>query len=756
MSDAKTAEQAPIEQTPQPIPEVVQKQYDHLVETIRAYNPGADFAQIDAAFRYAAAHHGAQKRKDGSPFVTHPIAVAQIVAEELHLDSESIIAALLHDCIEDTDATYDDIAKRFSPTVADLVEGVSKLTRVHYTSKEEEQMENLRKMLMAMAKDIRVILIKIADRLHNMRTMAYQTAEKQRAKSLETMEIYAPIAHRLGMQRAKWELEDLSLQYLDPEGYKEITDALNAKMDKLEAFMDSVKGKIQARLDSEGVEATIFSRIKHVYSIYRKMYSQHLDINGIFDLCAFRVIVDTIPDCYNVLGIIHDMFKPVPGRFKDYISTPKPNMYQSVHTTVIGSEGIPFEVQIRTWDMHHTAEYGIAAHWKYKMGEGANAVVRAGDEDKFAWIRRLLESQQESDAQDFFHNMKIDLFADEVFVFSPKGDVINLPAGATPIDFAYSIHSDVGNNMVGAKVNGRIVTYDYVLQNGDIVEIRTSKSAPGPSRDWLNIAKSGSARTKIKQWYKKERREENVIRGREMLSEELRHNSLTLDDVLDESVITPILKRLSFGTVDDLYAAIGYGGVTATRVANRLRDEVRNIKPNRKTALEKVSEAAERREQQAKKEGKAVHGILVAGLSNCLVKFSRCCTPVPGDDIIGFITRGQGVSIHRRDCANCRRLLSQPGNEGRCVDVEWAGKVDDSYQTTVVITAKDRSGIVLDIAAVLNVLNAKVRTLSARDNGAGTAVTSVTLEVKDAAELKYVMNRLSSIQGVISVARNGG
>ena len=730
------------------------KMYAELEEKIKNCGHPMDLGRIRAAYEMARVAHSGQLRKDGSPYVTHCVAAADI-SVDMGLDEDSIIAALLHDVIEDTNLTHADIARQFGTAVADIVEGVTKLTRVQYTSKEDEQMENLRKMLMAMAKDIRVILIKIADRLHNMRTMAYQTAEKQRAKSLETMEIYAPIAHRLGMQRAKWELEDLSLQYLDPEGYKEITDALNAKMDELEAFMDSVKSKIQARLDSEGVEATIFSRIKHVYSIYRKMYSQHLDINGIFDLCAFRVIVDTIPDCYNVLGIIHDMFKPVPGRFKDYISTPKPNMYQSVHTTVIGSEGIPFEVQIRTWDMHQTAEYGIAAHWKYKMGEGANAVVRAGDEDKFAWIRRLLESQQESDAQDFFHNMKIDLFADEVFVFSPKGDVINLPAGATPIDFAYSIHSDIGNNMVGAKVNGRIVTYDYVLQNGDIVEIRTSKSAPGPSRDWLNIAKSGSARTKIKQWYKKERREENVIRGREMLSEELRHNSLTLDDVLDESVITPILKRLSFSTVDDLYAAIGYGGVTATRVANRLRDEVRNVKPDRKTALEKVSEAAERREQQAKKEGKAVHGILVAGLSNCLVKFSRCCTPVPGDDIIGFITRGQGVSIHRRDCANCRRLLSQPGNEGRCVDVEWAGKVDDSYQTTVVITAKDRSGIVLDIAAVLNVLNAKVRTLSARDNGAGTAVTSVTLEVKDAAELKYVMNRLSSIQGVISVARNG-
>ena len=731
------------------------RMFEALEEKIRESGHNMDLGRIRAAYETARMAHSGQKRKDGSPYVTHCVAAAEITVE-MGLDEDSIIAALLHDVIEDTNLTHTDIARQFGEPVADIVEGVTKLTRVQYTSKEDEQMENLRKMLMAMAKDIRVILIKIADRLHNMRTMAYQTPEKQRAKSLETMEIYAPIAHRLGMQRAKWELEDLSLQYLDPAGYAEITRSLDEKMPVLEEFMSSMEAKIHKRLDAEGIEATIYCRIKHVYSIYRKMYAQNLSMNGIFDLCAFRVIVDTIPDCYNVLGVIHDMFKPVPGRFKDYISTPKPNMYQSVHTTVIGSEGIPFEVQIRTWDMHHTAEYGIAAHWKYKMGEGANAVVRAGDEDKFAWIRRLLESQQESDAQDFFHNMKIDLFADEVFVFSPKGDVINLPAGATPIDFAYSIHSDIGNNMVGAKVNGRIVTYDYVLQNGDIVEIRTSKSAPGPSRDWLNIAKSGSARTKIKQWYKKERREENVIRGREMLSEELRHNSLTLDDVLDENVITPILKRLSFGTVDDLYAAIGYGGVTATRVANRLRDEVRNVKPDRKTALEKVSEAAERREQQAKKEGKAVHGILVAGLSNCLVKFSRCCTPVPGDDIIGFITRGQGVSIHRRDCANCRRLLAQPGNEGRCVDVEWAGKVDDSYQTTVVITAKDRSGIVLDIAAVLNVLNAKVRTLSARDNGAGTAVTSVTLEVKDAAELKYVMNRLSSIQGVISVARNGG
>lgn len=726
--------------------------FDDLITKIKETCPGMDLGRIRAAYDMARLAHSGQLRKDGSPYVTHCVAAADITVD-MGLDEDSIVSALLHDVIEDTNLTHDDIARQFGDAVADIVEGVTKLTRVQYTSKEDEQMENLRKMLMAMAKDIRVILIKIADRLHNMRTMAYQSADKQRSKSLETMEIYAPIAHRLGMQRAKWELEDLSLQYLDPAGYKEITTSLEAKMGDLERFMDSMKEKIQTRLDADGVKATIYCRIKHVYSIYRKMYAQKLDINGIFDLCAFRVIVDTIPDCYNVLGIIHDMFKPVPGRFKDYISTPKPNMYQSVHTTVIGSEGIPFEVQIRTWEMHYTAEYGIAAHWKYKMGNGATA-VREGDEDKFAWVRRLLESQQESDAQDFFHNLKIDMFADEVFVFSPKGDVINLPAGATPIDFAYSIHSDVGNHMVGARVNGRIVTYDHVLQNGDIVEIRTSKNAPGPSRDWLNVAKSGSARTKIKQWYKKERREENVIRGREMLEDELKHNGLTLDDAQDEETIAPILKRLSFGTIEDLYAAIGYGGVTATRVANRIRDELRT-KPDRKTALDKVSEAAERRENNAKKTGKPVHGILVEGLSNCLVKFSRCCTPVPGDDIVGFITRGQGVSIHRRDCTNCAQLMNQPENQGRWVGVSWAENITDSYVTTVSIASKDRSGLVMDIATVLNSLNAKVRSLTSRDTGAGLAVSTITLEVKNSGELRYIMGRLASIPGVSSVVRNG-
>ena len=727
--------------------------YAALEEKIRAGSHPMDMQRIRAAYEMARAAHEGQKRKDGSPYVTHCVAAADI-SVDLGLDEDSIIAALLHDVIEDTTLTHADIAHQFGPAVADIVEGVTKLTRMQVATKEDEQMENLRKMLMAMAKDIRVILIKIADRLHNMRTMAYQTAEKQRTKSLETMEIYAPIAHRLGMQQAKWELEDLALQYLDPQGYKEITEWLDAKMPVLEGFMDSMKTKIQTRLDEEGIEATIYCRIKHVYSIYRKMYAQKLDMNGIFDLCAFRVIVDTIPDCYNVLGVIHDMFKPVPGRFKDYISTPKPNMYQSVHTTVIGSEGIPFEVQIRTWDMHHTAEYGIAAHWKYKMGDGS-AALRQGDEDKFAWVRRLLESQQESDAQDFFHDLKIDMFADEVFVFSPKGDVINLPAGATPIDFAYVIHSDVGNHMVGAKVNGRIVTYDYVLQNGDIVEIRTSKSAPGPSRDWLNLVKSGSARTKIKQWFKKERREENIIRGREMLEDELKHNELSLDEVSDEEIMAPILKRLSFNAVDDLYAAIGYGGVTAARVANRLRDELKNLNAERKTAIDKMNQAAERREEKAKKEGKAVHGILVEGLDNCLIKFSRCCTPVPGDDIVGFITRGQGVSIHRRDCKNYQQRLNQPEQEQRWIKVSWASQITDSYVTTLTIASKDRSGLVMDIATVLNALNAKVRTLSSRSLGSGLALTVVTLEVKNVGELRYIMSRLSSIPGVSGVTRNG-
>lgn len=729
------------------------KMFAALEEKIKNSGVEMDMGRIRAAYDMARLAHSGQLRRDGSPYVTHCVAAADI-SVDMGLDEDSVVAALLHDVIEDTQLTHHDIARQFGEPVANIVEGVTKLTRVQYTSKEDEQMENLRKMLMAMAKDIRVILIKIADRLHNMRTMAYQTEEKQRIKSLETMEIYAPIAHRLGMQRAKWEIEDLALMYLDPTGYNEIMQTLQERMPTLEAFMNDVEGQIKRRLEEEGMHASVYSRIKHIYSIYRKMYAQKLDINGIFDLCAFRVIVDTIPDCYNVLGIIHDMFKPVPGRFKDYISTPKPNMYQSVHTTVIGSQGIPFEVQIRTWEMHRTAEYGIAAHWKYKIGDSG---VKTGDEEKFAWVRRLLESQQESDATDFFHNLKIDMFADEVFVFSPKGDVINLPAGATPIDFAYSIHSAVGNSMVGASVNGRIVTFDHVLQNGDIVEVRTAKNAPGPSRDWLNIAKSGSARTKIKQWFKKERREENIARGKEMFEAELRNKGLRMDDITGEDILPQLLKKVSYTSLDEMYAAIGYGGMAATRAVNRIKDELARQQHavDKRTVLDKVTEAAERREQMAKKAGKPVHGILVEGLDNCLIKFSRCCTPVPGDDIIGYITRGQGVSIHRTDCENARRRAERPEDEGRWLNVSWADEIHESYTTTLTVVSRERGGLVMDIATVMNALNTKVRSINARDTG-DKSIVVITLETKGLDELKSVINRIQGISGVVEVNRNGG
>ncbi len=550
----------------------IEAMYQHLEDTVRSYNPSANFQQIRQAYEFARDLHGPQLRKDGSPFIPHPLAVAQIVAEELHLDSESIEAALLHDTIEDTDATHEQLAKLFSPTVADLVEGVSKLTRVHYTSKEEEQMENLRKMLMAMSKDIRVILIKISDRLHNMRTMEYQTPEKQKQKSFETMEIYAPIAHRLGMQKMKWELEDLSLKYLDPVGYREITEALDEKAAEYDGFMSAIHDQIVTRLRAEGIEATVYGRMKHPYSIYRKMYTQNKSLDDVFDLFAFRVIVDTVADCYNVLGIIHDLYKPILGRFKDYIGTPKPNLYQSLHTTVVGESGIPFEVQIRTKEMHEVAEYGIAAHWKYKQnGQGG------GDEGRYEWVRRLLENQEGADAEDFIHSLKVDMFADEVFVFTPNGDVINLPAGATPIDFAYNIHSAVGNHMVSAKVNGRIVPLNHRLQNGDVVEVTTSQSAHGPSRDWIKIARSSNARSKIRQWFKREKRDENIVNGRQSFESELKRTGVSLKELLADENVPNVLKKLSFNSVDDMYAAIGYGGVTALKVIGRLREDIQRI-----------------------------------------------------------------------------------------------------------------------------------------------------------------------------------
>ena len=736
MSEATRAENAA------PVPYDLEAHYQELEQKITSAGIPADLGRVRAAFECADRAHSGQKRRDGSPYVSHCIAAA-IITAEMGLDEDSIISALLHDTIEDTSLTHDDIARSFGASVADIVEGVTKLTRVQYTSVEEQQMENMRKMLLAMAKDIRVILIKMADRLHNMRTMAYQSEEKQRIKSLETMEIYAPIAHRLGMQKIKWELEDLSLLYLDPAGYKAITDALEERMPTLEKFMDEMRTQICERLELDGVHATISSRIKHIYSIYRKMYAQKLDINGIFDLCAFRVIVDTIPDCYNVLGIIHDMYKPLPGRFKDYISTPKPNMYQSVHTTVIGSEGIPFEVQIRTWEMHMTAEYGVAAHWKYKTGSGEG--TKAGDEEKFAWIRRLLETQQESDAQDFFHNLKVDMFADEVFVFSPKGDVINLPAGATPIDFAYSIHSAIGNSMVGATVNGRIVNFDYVLQNGDIVDIRTSKNAPGPSRDWLNLAKSGAARTKIKQWFKKERRTENIEAGKEMIEHEAKRLSLNMTSLFKKEYLDQALKRYGFASADDMYAAVGYGTMPAHKFISRLREYNKELQPEKPAATAEITPP---------KKPQPGSTIEVEGIDNCLVRVSRCCTPLPGDDIIGFITKGRGVSVHRRDCINVREDKLTDDEKARIINCHWVDEAAGKYMCDLQVMSTNRPGIIADVSMALNDYKLSISALNMRITKKNLAVIDVTIEVGDTSQLSNIIKRLYTIPGVYNVLRS--
>ena len=728
--------------------------YQHLEDTVRGYNPSANFQQIRQAYELAREMHGTQMRKDGSPFITHPLAVAQIVAEELHLDSESIIAALLHDTIEDTSVTHEQIAKLFSPTVADLVEGVSKLTRVHYTSKEEEQMENLRKMLMAMSKDIRVILIKISDRLHNMRTMEYQTPEKQKQKSFETMEIYAPIAHRLGMQKMKWELEDLSLKYLDPISYREITEALDEKAAEYDGFMSSIHDQISQRLNELGIQHIVYGRMKHPYSIYRKMYTQNKNLDDVFDLFAFRVIVDTVADCYNVLGIIHDLYKPILGRFKDYIGTPKPNLYQSLHTTVVGESGIPFEVQIRTWEMHETAEYGIAAHWKYKQnGQGS------GDEGRYEWVRRLLENQEGADAEDFIHSLKVDMFADEVFVFTPQGDVINLPAGATPIDFAYNIHSAVGNHMVSAKVNGRIVPLNHRLQNGDVVEVMTSQNAHGPSRDWIKIARSSNARSKIRQWFKREKRDENIVNGRQSFESELKRTGVSLKELLADENVPNVLKKLSFNSVDDMYAAIGYGGVTALKVIGRLREDIQRILHQHQAdrqAEVPVAGQPEVMRPAVPQRSKGEHGIIVEGLSNCLVKFSKCCSPVPGDDIVGFITRGYGVSVHRSDCPNVLRSRNTPAEAGRWIRVSWADKTSESYHTMLQIVAKDRISLIVDVSTVLSATKTRVLSLNARSTPDGFGLLDLGIEVSDREQLKTVMNRLEQIQGVMKVTRPAG
>ncbi|MEE0718964.1 MAG: bifunctional (p)ppGpp synthetase/guanosine-3',5'-bis(diphosphate) 3'-pyrophosphohydrolase [Oscillospiraceae bacterium] len=726
--------------------ESFEEHYASMCDAIKKHLPGADMALIDRAVDYANQKHKLQKRKDGSPYIIHPLAVAQIVAE-MGLDCDAILGALLHDCIEDTDASHEDIEKIFGPTVAELVEGVTKLTRANFSSSEQAQMENLRKMFMAMSKDIRVVLIKIADRLHNMRTMQYQTPEKQIQKCRETMDVYAPLAHRLGMQKIKWELEDTALRYLAPMEYNEIMSYLQAHKEKDEAFMRTIQDKITQRLTSVGIHNTTYGRIKHVYSIYRKMLAQGKTIDELYDIYAFRVIVDTIPDCYNVLGHVHDLFSLVPGRFKDYISTPKPNMYQSLHTTVIGSQGIPFEVQIRTWQMHETAEYGIAAHWKYKQGTGT------GTEKDFEWVRRLLESQQDSDAEEFVQSMKIDMFDDEVFVYTPKGRIVSLPAGSTPIDFAYAIHSGVGNSMIGAKVNNRIANIDTTLKNGDIVEVLTSKSAKGPSRDWLTICKSNQARTKIKQWFKKEKREENIVHGKASFESEMKRVGLPLTAATDPELEGQLLKKLSFDTWDDMFAAIGYGGLTAAKAVGRIRDDIN--KALKQQTAEKLPQSPLRFRPDSEaviQNRHAVNGVIVEDIDSCMIKFAKCCTPVPGDPIVGFITKGFGVSIHRADCPNAQNR-EDPRQAARWVRVRWATQEEQPFETTLELDCITRDGLILDVAMVLSTARVRVKEMSGKDLPGGRSAITIRFEVKDVAELESVRTKLLNIRDVVGSRR---
>jgi len=726
--------------------ETFEDHYASMHQALLKHMPNADMALIDKAVDYANAKHKYQKRKDGSPYIIHPLAVAQVVAE-IGLDMDAILGALLHDCIEDTDASHEDIEKIFGTTVAELVEGVTKLTRADFTSSEQAQMENLRKMFMAMSKDIRVVLIKIADRLHNMRTMQYQTPEKQVKKCRETMDIYAPLAHRLGMQRIKWELEDLSLRYLAPVEYETIMSHLTAHKEQDEIFMNTIQERITERLTSMGIHNKTYGRIKHVYSIYRKMLDQGKTMDELYDIYAFRVVVDSIPDCYNVLGHVHDLFHLVPGRFKDYISTPKPNMYQSLHTTVIGSQGIPFEVQIRTWEMHETAEYGIAAHWKYKQGTGG------GSEKDFEWVRRLLETQQDSDAEEFVQSMKIDMFDDEVFVYTPKGRIVSLPKGSTPIDFAYAIHSGVGNAMIGAKVNNRIANIDAKLRNGDIVEVLTSKSAKGPSRDWLTICKSNQARTKIKQWFKKEKREENVIHGRTSFEAEMKRMGLPLTALSDPDLEAHLLKKLSFSNWDDLYAAIGYGGLTAAKAVGRMREDI--MKAIKAQNTEKLTQSPLRIKpdsEAAQLDRHGINGVIVEDIESCMIKFAKCCTPVPGDAIAGFITKGFGVSVHRADCPNAANR-EDPRQASRWVRVRWAAQEEQPFETTLELDCITRDGLLLDVAMVMTAARVRVKELVGKDLPGGRSMFTVRFEVKNVAELETIRKKLLAIRDVTGSRR---
>ncbi len=722
-----------------------------LEEKIRKYNKTGDLSNVEKAFEFAREAHEGQKRISGEDYIYHPVAVACILAD-LESDTQAICAALLHDVVEDTKYTLEDVRSRFGDDVAIMVDGVTKLGKIHYTSKEQQQIESLRKMFLAMAKDIRVIVIKLADRLHNMRTLKSMTEEKQREKSRETMEVYAPLAHRLGMSSIKGELEDLSLKYLDPVAYHEITESIAQKKRERDDYIQSVMKTLEEKLDSIGIKGKVSGRAKHFYSIYRKMYTQHKSIDEIYDLFAVRIIVDTVSDCYAVLGMVHELYKPIPMRFKDYIAMPKPNMYQSLHSTVIGPYGNPLEIQIRTWEMHIVAEKGIAAHWKYK--EGSTAVTDS--DSKLLWVRQLLEMQKETiDEDDFMRALKIDLFADEVFVFTPNGDVINLPAGATSIDFAFAIHSAIGYKMMGAKVNGKIVPIDHPLSNGDIVEILTSPNIHGPSRDWLKIVKTSQARNKINQWFKKERREENIIRGKDLIEKELKRHSLSYNQLFRDEWVAPLLKRYNLNTTEDLFASIGYGGLAVSKVIMKLREEyIKSAEYLSQTSSPAINFPPEIAYSENKRTHASSNGVIVHGLDNCLVRLAQCCKPVPGDDIIGFITRGRGVSVHRRDCPNMSPSALPPEDLNRFIEVSWENKISSSsYLIELTIEADDHPNLLLELTTSLSEIKAPIKSFNARTAKNNTAIVTLTTEISSSAQFEMIVKKIRSLKGVYSVTR---
>lgn len=725
------------------------KTIEEVIDQAGKYLMNEDVVFIERAYKYAARAHADQYRKSGEPYIIHPVQVASILTG-LEMDPETIAGGFLHDVVEDTDKTVEMIEEEFGKEVAMLVDGVTKLGKIKYKSKEALQAENHRKMFVAMAKDIRVILIKLADRLHNMRTLKHLPADKQRRIANETIEIFAPLAHRLGISAIKWELEDTSLRYLNPQEYYRIVELMKQKRTEREDSIDDLMSKITDQLEKVNITSTISGRPKHLYSIYRKMMEQDKEFNEIYDLLAVRVILNSIKDCYAVLGIIHTCWKPMPGRFKDYIAMPKPNLYQSLHTTVIGPEGDPLEVQIRTKEMHEIAEYGIAAHWSYKEGKRANS--QQSFDNKLTWFREILEWQNEThDAEEFMESLKIDLFSDMVYVFTPKGDVIELPSGSIPIDFAYRIHTEIGNQTIGAKVNGKIEPLDYHLKNGDIIEVLTSEHSYGPSQDWLNITQSSQAKNKIKQFFKKQRREENVIKGKEIVEKEIRALNIEPSAALTQDNLKRVYEKFNFVNEDDMYAAVGYQGITGALIATRLTENIRKSQKQEKELAETLAQLKEEGRNRPRRKRKSDSGIEVQGVDNLLIRLSKCCNPVPGDEIIGFITKGRGVSVHRKDCPN----IQTDSEELRLIEVEWKNNKTDAkeYQLDLEITGFDRSGLLNDVLQAVNEMNTSITQVNGRTDQNKIATIQMTIQIHNINHLKKVADQIKQVKDIYTVTR---